>query len=674
MTTYLEITNLASRGENLSLAGSLRGSASVNILPFQTAEVPVHDVQFDGLWLETLATYVERSKASVVLDGYVLTPDEIREMKHTDINEVLGQFMESKERTVVSASLGHGRYYSGLDGHPHYRAGNGADYDLTMGGTYLEQVTHRIYVDGGRTDVYVETGAITRPFKTIMAAVAASAPGDCISIACATYSENVVIAGDRHIDADPGAMLVAPVGCPLTVTDSLVVPSAFPLMFMRGLSVVNQDPTDWTIIVRSSGTWTPFVILIDNFIGTSMGGNVFWCDGGGIYATDAGGVIGDPSICVRVGAPGTANGGNFQAGKFNLGCSASGILFDIYENGFVDADGTNLLSNTEGGDPTSSICARMDGGPGGGGGPTARLTIRNARLDSGWGNLVRAVGPCDVRIFSDDVTIWDRFDGTVITMEDGNLDVFNSRFSARSDVVFALGAPGKSVGFRMKDVEARTNGAAARVFEASGFVSGTLDACRMLNTNPAAANGVLFFNSNGTLAITDGLYSGPGPVIDQRQGDLWLLGGADLVPTAAGIPGSTPLAVAVGAVVHRGHCNFRSGTPIIAGTEDILNSSFGTLSFGPATYMVRQGAGPTLPAGSQGYGRGSLFIRVPMPAGTPVAYINTGTEAAPVWVQLSLAYTPSVPANWAGAAPTDLVTALDRVANSLATHLGVPIP
>ena len=674
MTTNLKIKSLIPfGGPNLSLEGSDKTSAKVNIQPLREVEVSVRSVQFDQAWLELLAQYVEQGKAETMLEGYVLSPADIRELQHTDVNEIMGQYFESKERGAPAANPAHGRYYSGSDGHPHYRAGNGADYDLTLGGTYLEQVTHRIYVDGGRTDVYVETGAITRPFKTIMAAIAASSPGDCLSIACANYVENVVMVGDRHIDADPGTALTAPTGCPLTITDSPVPPGGFPIMFMRGLNVVNQDASDWSIIVRSTGTWQPFLVMLDNLVGTVAGGSGFWADGGGFYCTDAGGMIGDPAIGVRVGAPGTQRGGQFQAGKFNLSCAFDGIMFDIYENGNVLADGTGISSGG-GSSPTSAILARMDGGPGGPGHGSASFYMRNAQDNSDWGGAVRAVGNCQVQIIGDELTQYDRYNSVVFAMAEGSIDLLHSKFSSRNDVVFALGSVGKHININMKDVEGRTGGALARVLEVVGDTNATFDTCHMQCTNPGAAFGVAFLNCSGNVAIMDGSYEGAGPVIDQRQGHLWLVGGVDLVPTGMGLPGSVPLAVAMGATVHRGHCNFRSGTPIIAGTEDILNSSFGSMSFGPGVYMVRQGAGSALPGGGSGYGRGSLFVLVPMPAGTPVVYINTGTEAAPVWSVSSNAYAPAVPGDWAGVAPTTLTAAMDRVAAILRTHLGAPIP
>jgi hypothetical protein len=547
-----------------------------------------------------------------------------------------------------------------------------ASWDATrrlLGGG-IDASTAVVWVDGARADAYTPTGKPNYPFKTIQAGLDACPRGGLVRVRKADYVENVVTVLDKHLDADLGAVLRAPTGCPLIGTDDLVPPSgAMPLAFWRGLSIQNEDASDWAIIVRSTGTWMPSMVMLDNVVSTISGGNLFWCDGGAMYVTDAGGTMGDAAICVRVGAPGTTRGGQFQAGKFNLECAGDGIMFDVYENGSVLADGTGLSSGNTGGGPSTAIIARMDGGPGGMGHGSANVLLRNVRDDSSWGNAIRAVGPCNVQILSDDVSQWSRFEGVAIAQEEGNLDLLNSRLASQDDVVFALGAVGKNLRVNFRDVEARTNGALARVLEAVGNTNGTLYDCVMEQGNPGAANGVVFLDSGGTMTIVDGVYSGPGPVIDQRQGHLWLTGGVDLVPTGVGLPGSIPLAVALGATVHHGHCNFRSGAPLIAGIEDILNSSFGSMSYGPAVNRVRKGAGPALPGAGAGYGMGSEFTLIPVGPGAPTLYVNVGTEGAPTWVVD--AYTPAVPGDWNGAAPTSLIGAMDRVAAILKAH-GIP--
>lgn len=136
MSAILKIRSLLpAGGSNLSLEGSDKSTAKVVLRPFREVDVPIYSVQFDQAWLELLANYVERSFVRVTLNGYVLSADTIRELKHTDINEVVAQYFESEERDVPDARTGYGRYYTGLDSKPHFVAGDGTDYDLSSAGS-----------------------------------------------------------------------------------------------------------------------------------------------------------------------------------------------------------------------------------------------------------------------------------------------------------------------------------------------------------------------------------------------------------------------------------------------------------------------------------------------------------------------------------------------------------
>lgn len=975
MTTYLEITNLASRGENLSLAGGPRGSASVNILPFQTAEVPVHDVQFDTLWLETLASYVERSKARVVLDGYVLTSDDIRELKHTDINEILGQWLESKEREFVPSNPGHGRFYSGADGHPHYMSGSGSDYDLAnaspsyiypvvndvllippgapsdedsylingigaglwvghdyevaewnagvsswvftayvendvilcsgtlnpmnegfwrktatlwnyMGsdvidpcldilltdaalpppsdgdrylvngvgagsfighnyevaewnagagvwaftahvkgttvtvageitpsnfGSYLKGsiswelipavasslelkpscraakgrysriinvagdslytgyrtnmgtflvlgntnpaagvYTFRVprvgttttnttyanpgwecvvycpigshgsvalqsrdglstiatvrpgemwmlkarnettagaagwqavnlssggtydsgeavWVDGSRTDVYVPTGKENLPYKTIQEGLDACPRGGIVKIKFGEYVENVVTVADKHIDADVGTLLRSIAGDTLTFTDDAIPPTSDVPCFMRGLNVQGEDPTGWAMRVRSLGVWNPFVVVLDQLLASKNAANILWCEGGGVYLTDAGGTGGDAPICCRAGRAADAIGGEIITGRYNLGCAAGGKLFEIHEGGMVQADG--LSANTNG---PGAVFVDMLGKntPG----ERCSFEMRFGRTNSDWLSFIRATGEnVQVRIDNDYGDDWGRFQGDVFDMpEGGELSINDGDYSSNGGRVLRFGrnVPAVSHGsISLRRVRVTSPGMwAGNTAEILGNVFGSLDDVTVRQRN-VGASGTFVAAYNGTLSVVGGACEGPGPTIDLQSGQLFLLGGVDIVPTGVGLPGSVPIAVGIGATLNRGHVNIRSGVPIVSGTENLLPSSFGMVELGPLGLRARIGSGRALPGGGLGYGAGSVFMLVPI-AGQPEVYQNIGTEAAPTWVALS--YVAAVPANWAGGvAPTNVKSALDRIAAALNAH-GIP--
>ena len=55
----------------------------------------------------------------------------------------------------------------------------------------IAQVTQTLYVDGNRTDSYIENGSITKPFKTIQAAIAAASGDTLINVAPGTYDGDI---------------------------------------------------------------------------------------------------------------------------------------------------------------------------------------------------------------------------------------------------------------------------------------------------------------------------------------------------------------------------------------------------------------------------------------------------------------------------------------------------
>ena len=72
---------------------------------------------------------------------------------------------------------------------------HGKNHDL-----YLDTlVTKTLYVDGNRTDSYTENGSITKPFKTITAALNAASADDTILVLPGTYTEAITLKHDVSI-------------------------------------------------------------------------------------------------------------------------------------------------------------------------------------------------------------------------------------------------------------------------------------------------------------------------------------------------------------------------------------------------------------------------------------------------------------------------------------------
>lgn len=86
----LIIRSLILRGENLSLEGEGGDGPRLVILPQTTVSIAVNLVQFDSLFLDTLANYVERGKVEAWIDTTALTPGTIRELRHRDLSEIIG--------------------------------------------------------------------------------------------------------------------------------------------------------------------------------------------------------------------------------------------------------------------------------------------------------------------------------------------------------------------------------------------------------------------------------------------------------------------------------------------------------------------------------------------------------------------------------------------------------
>lgn len=129
MSGMLSVLNLSHN--NLSLSATDR-RPSINILPNHVVEFPVSDVQFDVQFLDDLSSYLTRGVVEVLLDGAVLTAQNLDTLQ--DISELVDSstFVPETPGTLV------------------------------------------IEVDGSRTDLYTADGTLYRPYKSVEEGVSAA--------------------------------------------------------------------------------------------------------------------------------------------------------------------------------------------------------------------------------------------------------------------------------------------------------------------------------------------------------------------------------------------------------------------------------------------------------------------------------------------------------------------
>jgi len=95
----------------LSFIGD-EGLPVLTVHPYTTETIYVRDAQFDDTFLETLATFLERSYVSVLMDTTTLTAADIRSLKHRDLSEIEGivephQLVDAVQHTVSGLTSGH---------------------------------------------------------------------------------------------------------------------------------------------------------------------------------------------------------------------------------------------------------------------------------------------------------------------------------------------------------------------------------------------------------------------------------------------------------------------------------------------------------------------------------------------------------------------------------------
>jgi len=84
---------------------------------------------------------------------------------------------------------------------------------VDLGGVTAFPRTQVIYIDGGRTDTYVATGSLDKPFKTILAALAVTnadvGKSWRFEVGAATYADNLTITGPRLLQVVGSGVVIS---------------------------------------------------------------------------------------------------------------------------------------------------------------------------------------------------------------------------------------------------------------------------------------------------------------------------------------------------------------------------------------------------------------------------------------------------------------------------------
>lgn len=537
-----------------------------------------------------------------------------------------------------------------------------ADALIGSGGLGNLPQTQTVYVDGGRTDVYVEDGTFGFPFKALQpginlaAFLADSVSGEaCVHVRPWQYTDvNVVLPSNVHIDAEMGASLI-PVGPSYGL---IVIPGNFRtqlgVTIVRGLSFAGNGGGIWPnpfpmwalylpLVPPPPGVDPPVVFPIDCGIGALQNACGIGIEQGAVYLTDAGGMFSDfaggtNAIAARVGPPGGGPplfGAILMVGMFNL--SASETMFDILPGGGVLATGTSLANNTG---PLSDALIRIDGGaiPGLG----ALFVGKNLRTDGDMSSMVKQTGNSFVLLDTSagGIPTMGNFVDDIFDIRQGSLLLAGGAYRTTGGNGLALRATDGPVRCWTRDTDIIADDGVNDVqvlltenevdlqtyntrFRGENLVPGRTYA-RMAHTLGGAYldGGIIEGGSGGGL---------PATTLALVSGMTWLTGGIDL---NANQWNDLALHVGAGAAVLHGHANVRVGQVVVdpGGTDYALPSSFGGIQVGRYDSLIKFVARATLAevAFEPDYPHGSLVVVTGDPA-RPVIYFNYGTDAARDW-------------------------------------------
>ena len=104
MSRELTLSSTSQTGA-ISISG-VDGRADIILNPpYGTKSVLLVYVQFDELWLETLATYIDGGLVSATLDGVNMTSTMVRDLKSTDVTEIISPAVTDLHIESVHAAL-----------------------------------------------------------------------------------------------------------------------------------------------------------------------------------------------------------------------------------------------------------------------------------------------------------------------------------------------------------------------------------------------------------------------------------------------------------------------------------------------------------------------------------------------------------------------------------------
>jgi hypothetical protein len=520
--------------------------------------------------------------------------------------------------------------------------------------------TLTVYVDGGRTDVYVEDGTFAFPFKTIQPAIALAqtladaASGEaCVHIRPFLYDEvDTFLPSNVHIDAEPGSVLQPSVPS----HGLIVIPGNFNtslgVTWVRGLTFAGNGGGIWPnpfprwglylpAMMPPPGVNPPTVAPIDCGIGALQNACGICVESGAVYLSDAGGTYsesagGTNAIAVRVGSPGGPPpfGAIVVVGMYNL--NASETMFDIHPGGAVLAAGTNLSNNTG---PLSDAVVRINGGVAPGLG--AIFVGRELRFNGDAASMVKETGNAAVLLdtLAGGLPAMGSFTGDIFDIRQGMLNLTGGVYSTNGGNGLALHATDGPVSCWTRDTDIIADKGIDDVqalltentvnlqtyntrFRGGSFVPGRTYA-RMGHTAGWA------YLDGGNIEGGSGGGPPPATILDvMPNSNVWLTGGIDINATHAQ---DIALNVQALATVFHGHANIRMGHVVMAGTEMPLTSSFANLSLGKYNALTKWTSRATLAevAGEQGYEHGSIVVVTG--GAKPLVYINHGTDLARDW-------------------------------------------
>lgn len=512
-------------------------------------------------------------------------------------------------------------------------------------------ITQTVYVDGARTDVYMETGSFAFPFKTLQPAIDAAqvladavAGEACVYIRPFKYTDvGVTLPSNVHIDAELGAELH-----PSAASDGIVVvPGNFPAMtalsavFIRGLNVAGVGYGHWALkITNPLGLPNPpTVVHMDAGLGTYVdpsdppgtdGASCVLVEAGALYLTDAGGNYGDASpIGIQVTPPlGSPFGAIALINAFNL--MARDDAFVVDPGGAIIATATKVDAFS----PPMNAVVRIDGGA-----SVALFQGNNLRVDSEAVSMVVQTGNAWVQLNTVDgaTPLLGGCTGDIFQIHQGSLNLSGGAYNTRGGRGLALLGDDGPVQCVIRDADifadggylietADTNSIDLRTYQTR--FQGTPSTGRVFTRLAHGVGGVYLDGG-----IIDGGSGGgaPSTILDLVSGTTWLTGGCDI---NADSPFETAIHVSSIATLLHGHANVRLGAITVdpGGADLAATSSFGNLQLGRYDAITKWTSRATLAevAFELDYPHGSILVVTGDPA-EPLVYINYGTDLARDW-------------------------------------------